>query len=88
MAKLEEQIQISMVEARKSASELQTVTRKHDAVLRDLKEENVRLKEKNEQIQSQLHEVRNWSIEYGMNLMLNSIDVTSYFFLKKDNIAV
>lgn len=58
VTRLEEQIQISGAEARKSATELQTVMRKHDATLSDLKEENLRLKEKHDQIQNRLHEVK------------------------------
>lgn len=58
MARLEGQLQISVTEARKSAAELQSVLRNNDEALRNLKEENVRLKEKYEQFQSQLHGVR------------------------------
>lgn len=58
MARLEGQLQISVTEARKSTAELQSVLRNNDEALRNLKEENIRLKEKCEQFQSQLHGVR------------------------------
>lgn len=58
MARLEGQVQISIAEARKKSTELQAVLRQNDEVLRNLREENTSLKEKHDQSQYQLQEVR------------------------------
>lgn len=63
VTRLEGQLQISIAESRKSSAELQTVTRLKDEMFHNLQEENSRLKEKYEQSQSQLREVRIPSLE-------------------------
>ncbi len=66
MARLEGQLHISTAEARKISAELQTVMRvndERDEMLHRLQEENSTLKEKNEQNQSQLREVKKSILE-------------------------
>lgn len=68
MARLEGQVQISIAEARKKTTELQAVVRQNDEVLRDLREENANLKEKHDQSQYQLKEVKKCSLSLSLHM--------------------
>ncbi len=59
VARLEGQIQISVGEARKNTIEFQTAMRQSEQSLRNLQEENTRLKEKLEQSECDLQKVSN-----------------------------
>lgn len=87
MARLEGQVQISIAEARKKTTELQAVVRQNDEVLRDLREENANLKEKHDQSQYQLKEVKKCSLPLSLSTCVTDLFINDLmvFVVALDN---